>query len=55
RNSSIDINKAREKVFAHAISIPVRLKYPLVEKIQWLYHIVQYESIYYIFIDFSVN
>lgn len=42
RNTSIDINKARAKVFAHLISMPIQLKYLLVEKIEWLYHIIQY-------------
>ncbi|CAF4780070.1 unnamed protein product, partial [Rotaria sp. Silwood2] len=38
----MDVNKTRAKVFAHLISMPVQLKYLLVEKIEWLYHIVQY-------------
>ncbi|CAF0998932.1 unnamed protein product [Rotaria sordida] len=44
RNTSMDVNKARAKVFAHLISMPVQLKHLLVEKIEWLYHIIQYAS-----------
>ncbi|CAF4826999.1 unnamed protein product [Rotaria sp. Silwood1] len=44
RNTSIDVNKARAKIFAHLISMPVQLKYLLIEKLEWLYHIVQYAS-----------
>ncbi|CAF3755398.1 unnamed protein product, partial [Rotaria sp. Silwood1] len=40
----MDVNKARTKVFAHLISMSVQLKYLFVEKIEWLYHIVQYIS-----------
>ncbi|CAF4225724.1 unnamed protein product, partial [Rotaria magnacalcarata] len=36
------MNKARAKVFPHLISMPVQLKYLLVEKIEWIFHIVQY-------------
>ncbi|CAF2964366.1 unnamed protein product, partial [Rotaria sp. Silwood2] len=42
--TSINLNKARAKVFAHLISMPVQLKYLLVENIEWIFHIVQYAS-----------
>jgi hypothetical protein len=45
----MDLNKARAKVFAHLISMPVQLKYLLIKNVEWLFHIVQYVSIYYIF------
>ncbi|CAF3362472.1 unnamed protein product [Rotaria socialis] len=44
RNTPLDINKARAKIFAQLISMPIQLKYLLVEKIEWLYHIIQYAS-----------
>ncbi|CAF4358814.1 unnamed protein product [Rotaria magnacalcarata] len=44
RNTPLDINEARAKVFAHLISMLIQLKYLLVEKIEWLYHIIQYAS-----------
>ncbi|CAF5083569.1 unnamed protein product, partial [Rotaria sp. Silwood1] len=40
--TSINLNKARAKVFAHLISMPIQLKYLLVENIEWIFHIVQY-------------
>ncbi|CAF4081245.1 unnamed protein product [Rotaria sp. Silwood2] len=43
-DTSTDLNKARAKVFAHLISMPIQLKYLLVEKVDWLFHIVQYAS-----------
>lgn len=43
----MDINKTRAKVFAHLISMPVQLKSLLIEKLEWLLHIVLYVSIYY--------
>jgi hypothetical protein len=45
-DTSININKQRAKVFAHLISMSVQLKYLLIEKIEWLFHIVQYVSIF---------
>ncbi|CAF3987327.1 unnamed protein product, partial [Rotaria magnacalcarata] len=35
-------DKLRAKVFAHLISMPVQLKYLLVEKFQWLVHVIKY-------------
>ncbi|CAM4971608.1 unnamed protein product [Rotaria socialis] len=35
-------NKERAKVLAHLISMPVQLKYILLEKFQWLLHVVEY-------------
>ncbi|CAF1928468.1 unnamed protein product [Rotaria magnacalcarata] len=42
-------DKLRAKVFAHLISMPVQLKYLLVEKFQWLVHVIKY-----VCIDFKV-
>ncbi|CAF1251594.1 unnamed protein product [Rotaria sordida] len=43
-DTSIELNKARAKVFAHLISMSVQLKYLLVENIEWLFHVIQYAS-----------
>ncbi|CAF3189401.1 unnamed protein product, partial [Rotaria sp. Silwood2] len=37
-------NQIREKVLAHLISMTVQLKYLLVERFDWLLHVVQYAS-----------
>ncbi|CAF3496228.1 unnamed protein product [Rotaria socialis] len=37
-------NEIREKVLAHLISMTVQLKYLLVERFEWLLHVVQYAS-----------
>ncbi|CAF4656726.1 unnamed protein product [Rotaria sp. Silwood1] len=47
-SNTIELNKARAKVFAHLISMPVQLEYLLVEKVEWLFHIIQYVNIYLI-------
>ncbi|UJR38484.1 hypothetical protein I4U23_031152 [Adineta vaga] len=41
-DKSINRNKERAKVLAHLISMPVQLKYLLVEKFQWLLHVIEY-------------
>ncbi|CAF4133474.1 unnamed protein product, partial [Rotaria magnacalcarata] len=41
-DKSIDRNKERAKVLAHLISMPVQLKYILLEKFQWLLHVIEY-------------
>ncbi|CAF4475062.1 unnamed protein product [Rotaria socialis] len=38
-------DKLSAKVFAHLISMPVQLKYLLVEKFQWLLHVIKYVCI----------
>ncbi|CAF4866172.1 unnamed protein product, partial [Rotaria sp. Silwood1] len=43
-SNTIELNKARAKVFTHLISMPVQLEYLLVEKVEWLFHIIQYVS-----------
>ncbi|CAF4606916.1 unnamed protein product, partial [Rotaria socialis] len=35
-------NEIREKVLAYLISMTVQLKYLLVERFEWLLHVVQY-------------
>jgi hypothetical protein len=39
---SMEGNQLREKVLAHLISMTVQLKYLLVERFEWLLHVVQY-------------
>ncbi|CAF2810452.1 unnamed protein product [Rotaria sp. Silwood2] len=41
-DKSIDRNKARAKVLAHLISMPVQLEYLLIEKFQWVLHVIEY-------------
>jgi len=41
-DKSINRNKERAKVFAHLLSMPVQLKYLVVEKFQWLLHVIEY-------------
>ncbi|CAF5054106.1 unnamed protein product, partial [Rotaria sp. Silwood1] len=40
--TSIDRDQIREKVLAHLISMTVQLKYLLVERFEWLLHVVEY-------------
>lgn len=44
-DTSREKNKARAKVLAHLISMPVQLKHLIVENFEWLLHVVQYVSI----------
>ncbi len=46
-NTSLDRNEARAKIFGHLISMPIHLEYLLVERVEWLFHIIQYVSISY--------
>ncbi|CAF4633067.1 unnamed protein product [Rotaria socialis] len=41
-------NEIREKVLAYLISMTVQLKYLLVERFEWLLHVVEYVSDYFI-------
>ncbi|CAM4748523.1 unnamed protein product [Rotaria magnacalcarata] len=43
-DQSIDRNKERAKVLAQLISMPVQLKYLLIENFQWFLHIIEYAS-----------
>jgi hypothetical protein len=45
-DKSIDRNKERAKVLAQLISMPVQLKYLIIENVQWLLHVIEYVSIY---------
>jgi len=38
----IDGNEIRGKVLAHLISMTVQLKYLLIERFEWLLHVIQY-------------
>ena len=44
RDDSIDQDKARAKVLAHLISMPIELKDLRVYQFEWLLHVVQYVS-----------
>ncbi|CAF3755553.1 unnamed protein product [Rotaria sp. Silwood1] len=39
-----DENEIRAKVLAHLISMTVQLKYLLIERFEWLLHVIQYAS-----------
>ncbi|CAF2106113.1 unnamed protein product, partial [Rotaria magnacalcarata] len=42
--TSIDRDQIREKVLAYLLSMTVQLKYLLVERVEWLLHVVEYAS-----------
>jgi len=47
-DDSIDRNKARAKLLAHLISMPIQLYHLRLRNFEWLLHLIQYVSISYV-------